>query len=85
MSRREVVDCDRCKKETLNYGIIWVATGHSSDPAGGPSTEDEESIDLCAKCLVALINHMKGKIVELSYDQGKAIVNWVKTSYKDKP
>lgn len=76
MSRREVTDCDRCKAKEIQAGTLHIAVGYDSCPAGGRGEDREERIDLCGKCLVALVNWLKREL-KLDYEQGKKIVAWV--------
>jgi hypothetical protein len=49
MSKREVIDCDKCGKESSQAHTFRINTGKSMDAAGGYST-DMEIVDLCPAC-----------------------------------
>ena len=51
MSRRFVVDCDRCGAKAVEVPIqITAVVGWLTCPAGGRGEDDTASVDLCPKC-----------------------------------
>ncbi len=69
VSRREVVDCDRCGEKAVTSPIVVeVVTGRRPDPAGGGSEDDVERVDLCVKCAASMLQAV---VARLDYDEGK--------------
>lgn len=57
MSRREVIDCDRCGARAVERPVLlpFVHTGWLSCPAGGSKEKDGERVDLCPDCAANLL------------------------------
>jgi len=56
MTKRMVIDCDRCDAKALAEPIeISVCVGYESCPAGGPAERDMRYLDLCPKCAAFLL------------------------------
>lgn len=69
MAKREVIDCDKCGKETSNSIRLEIPNGTTRE-SGGHKVEiykDYETKDLCPKCTEALFKFMfrHMKVVEL--------------------
>lgn len=59
MGKRLVHDCDRCgAKEIGEDGSLSIHVGYSPCPAGGPSEQGYEQLDLCPKCMAALLKRL---------------------------
>lgn len=62
---RETIICDKCGAETdlsvreRSMGCISLLNGQrSSDPGGGPSSDDTADLDLCQQCMGALCRYV---------------------------
>lgn len=56
MSRRFVIDCDRCGAKAVESPIqIAAVVGWLTCPAGGSGEDDTERVDLCPKCAGGLL------------------------------
>jgi hypothetical protein len=65
------MDCDRCQaKEIPAECWLQVCVGHSACPAGGPAEPDYERLDLCPKCMAALL----AQLVKLNKVDGLELV-----------
>jgi hypothetical protein len=74
VSRREVIDCDRCEKKALKeHARFFLATDRRMDGAGSGETVGE-TIDLCTSCCQALIFHL---IDKYDFNKSKEVVAWI--------
>jgi hypothetical protein len=76
VSRREVIDCDRCGKPGDPYVMTFgVTTGRGVDAAGSP--EDRyENVDLCQGCMGV---ELTGFLQRLGHAEAKA---WVERQHE---
>ena len=77
MSKRTVVDCDGCARQNITPIELRFAVGRSSDPAGGPSQEDHENLDLCVSCTQRAFAMLK-KVAKLSHADSAELVKQIK-------
>lgn len=69
----------RCDKETR----LYIGTGWSPCPAGGPSEEDREIIDLCPNHLAqAVMLLLKNKNKTNDHERGKELTEWVERCHQ---
>ena len=65
MSKRFVIDCDRCGAKGVQEPLqITAVVGWLTCPAGGRGQDDEESVDLCPKCAGQLLQCAVTKLPE---------------------
>lgn len=56
MSDRRVYDCDRCgARDVGEAGRLYLVVGRVTCPAGGPSEDDIEILDVCQMCAAVLL------------------------------
>jgi hypothetical protein len=73
MSRREVVDCDRCGRTAEKSARVFLRTDRRADAAG--SAEDVgETLDLCIKCCERLIIYLTENS---DFVTNRATVAWI--------
>ncbi len=59
MSRRNVIDCDRCDKLNIKEVIpVFICLGTSMDASGNGYEEVGEDYDLCTSCAAWLIKKL---------------------------
>lgn len=80
--RRTSTDCDMCDSKDIDAIEVSLTTGRSSDPAGGLSTDDVESLDICKKCAARFIGIMKTEI-GITHEESSRIIERVKRSRKE--
>lgn len=82
MSQRNVYDCDGCGRKEIVPVEVIVAVGWSSDPAGGPSSDDHEKAHLCEKCAAWAFGKLRSR-VKLSYEDGKWLIGEIKARLRN--
>jgi hypothetical protein len=73
--RREVIDCDYCKKTHDECRALRVAIDEQPCPAGGRSEVIYETIDLCPNCMSRSLQKF---LTPLNYSQGSSWVESIK-------
>ena len=81
MSERTVKDCDRCGADDVRAPVLRVHVNREPCPSGNGSNSTFEAVDLCEKCLVAVLNDML--TAPNVSDEGRA--EWVKIVKAHRP
>jgi hypothetical protein len=74
--KREVIDCDRCKKENIVPFILWLDTGMYSDPCEG-SKVNSESFDLCNECTTWVFKRLI-KVKDISFEDASKLAKEIR-------
>jgi hypothetical protein len=85
VATRQYKVCDYCGAKDLDGAKIediFIQTGWEPDPAGGSSTPDGKSYDLCVTCLAKLCDHFLRFIK--NFEVTKAVVKLFDSTRKAK-